>query len=156
DFIERSLNMEKGGSILDVGCGLGTHAIELAVRGYQVTGMDLSPAMLQRAQRESKHQNVTVRWLQGDMRELPPDQQYDVVLSWGTSFGFFEEADNQRCLEALARALKPDGFLLLQVINRDYFVRSQPNQVWFELGDQLCMEESSFDYEESRLNVKRR
>ena len=50
DFLEQELDIASGGRILDVGCGTGRHAVELARRGYQVTGLDFSAGMLAEAQ----------------------------------------------------------------------------------------------------------
>ena len=57
--------------ILDVGCGTGRHAIELAKRGYSVTGVDLSDSMLQQAMEKAHGEKVSVNFLKADARELP-------------------------------------------------------------------------------------
>jgi hypothetical protein len=78
------------------------------------------------------------------------------LLCWGTTFGYFTEEENERSIRQFRRALKPNGTLLLDVVNRDFMIGSQPNQVWFEVDAAVCMEETDFDYETSRLRVKRR
>ncbi len=58
DFIEREINSDKGKRILDIGCGTGRHAIELAKRGYDVTGVDLSPAQVNKAVQKAEKEMV--------------------------------------------------------------------------------------------------
>lgn len=155
DFIESRLALQPGASILDVGCGLGAHAVELASRGYAVVGLDISLPMLSRASDEAQERDQRLNFLHADMRELSFESAFDAVLCWGTSFGYFDDEANRQVIERLYRTLKPRGRLMLGVVNRDFVVKSQPNVVWFEGDGCLCMEETSFDFIASRLNVRR-
>ena len=69
DFIEDRLSIERGGAVMDLACGTGLHAIELAQRGYEVVGFDLSLAMLARAGDEAQDRDTKLNFVQGDMRE---------------------------------------------------------------------------------------
>ncbi len=151
DFIETQLDLDEGASILDVGCGLGLQAKELSRRGYKVTGIDSSPTMLALA-READH---GVEFLERDMRELQYDGDFDGAICWGTSFGYFDDALNKTVIEQLRNAVRPNGMLLVDVVNRDYVMRSQPNLIWFEGEGCVCLEESDFNAITSRLHVKR-
>lgn len=155
DFIERMVGLEQGASILDVGCGLGLHAIELTRRGYQVVGLDLSLPMLTRASDEAQEQGVRLNFVHNDMRELRFQNAFDAVLCWGTTLGYFDDDRNRESLVRMGRALKDGGVLLIDVVNRDHVTRAQPNLTWFEGDDCVCMEETQFNYGTSRLEVKR-
>ena len=155
DFIERSLSLERGATILDVGCGLGLHAVELSSRGYLVVGLDLSLPMLSRAADEAQDRGLKINFLHGDMREMSFDGAFDAVLCWGTTLGYFEDEVNKRVIERFYQALRPGGTLLVEVVNRDYVVRTQPNLVWFEGDGCVCMEETQYNYIKARLEVKR-
>ncbi len=155
DFIERRLGLKPGASVLDVGCGLGMHVIELSARGYASVGVDLSLAMLARASEEAQTRGMRINFLHADMRELSFDASFDAVTCLGTSLGYFDDETNRKVIERLLRALKPGGALLLDVVNRDHVLRSQPNLIWFEGDGCVCMEESEFNYFTSRLQVKR-
>ncbi|MFO0681863.1 MAG: methyltransferase domain-containing protein [Sandaracinus sp.] len=155
DFIEQRLGLAAGATVLDVGCGLGLHAVELTRRGYVVVGLDLSLPMLSRAADEAQDQGFKINFLHADMREMSFEGAFDAVLSWGTTFGYFEDDANRTVLERMHRALKPGGLLLLDVVNRDYVVRSQPNNVWFEGDGCVVMEETQCNFITSRLHVKR-
>jgi SAM-dependent methyltransferase len=155
DFIERVLGLERGGTILDVGCGLGMHAVELSERGYLVVGLDLSLAMLSRAGDEAQDRGLKINFLHGDMREMAFEGAFDAVLCWGTTFGYFDDEANRKVIERLYKALKPGGVLLLDVVNRDFVISKQPNLIWFEGDGCVCMEETTFNHITSRLEVKR-
>jgi SAM-dependent methyltransferase len=154
-FIETVLGLTPGATILDVGCGLGMHAIEMTRRGYLVVGLDLSLPMLSRAGEEAKDLGLRINFLHGDMREMSFDGAFDAVLCWGTTFGYFDDEGNKKALKRLHSALRVGGRLLLEMCNRDFVIRSQPNLVWFEGDGCICMEETKFNYTHSRLEVSR-
>ena len=156
DFIEKALRIPVGSRVLDVGCGLGVQTVELASRGYALVGLDISPTMVSRAYDEAEDHGLHIDFVRGDMRDVTFEEQFDALLCWGTSFGYFNEEENELTLRQFHQALRPNGTLLLEVVNRDFMIGSQPNQVWFEVDGAVCMEETDFDYVTSRLRVKRR
>jgi ubiquinone/menaquinone biosynthesis C-methylase UbiE len=155
DFIESRLGLKPGATLLDVACGLGQHVVELAARGVAAVGIDLSLAMLSRASEEAQQRGLKINFLHADMRELAFDGNFDAVTCLGTSLGYFDDDTNKKVMDRLLRALKPGGVLLMDVVNRDYVIRAQPNLIWFEGEGCVCMEESEFNYFTSRLHVKR-
>jgi len=156
DFIERALRIPVGSRVLDVGCGLGVQTVELASRGYHLVGLDISATMVSRAYDEAEDRGLQIDFVRGDMRDVTFEEPFDALLCWGTTFGYFSEEDNELAIRQVHKALKPNGVLLLEVVNRDFMIGSQPNQVWFEVDGAVCMEETDFDYGTSRLRVKRR
>ena len=154
NFIEESLGCEAGATILDLACGTGRHAVELARRGYQVVGFDLSLAMLARASDEAQDRKQKINFVQGDMREMTFEETFDGVFSWNTSFGFFDEEKNAAVIAKVHRALKKGGQFLLDV-NRDSLIRSAPSLAWFEGDGCICMDEMQIDFITSRMKVKR-
>jgi SAM-dependent methyltransferase len=154
-FIEDSLGVERGGALLDLGCGMGRHAVELATRGYEVVGFDLSLAMLSRAGDEAQDRGVKLNFVQGDMREMAFEEQFDGVFCWNTSFGYFEEEKNIQVVTRVHKALKTGGLFLLDVINRDFLVRQSPSLAWFEGDGCVCMDDMVVDFITSRMRVKR-
>jgi SAM-dependent methyltransferase len=155
DFIEDSLGVAKGAMVLDLACGTGRHAIELSQRGYQVVGFDLSLTMLAKAAEEAEERNMSLNFVQGDMREMTFEEVFDGVYCWNSSFGFFEEEKNAHVIGRVHRALKKGGQFILDVPNRDYIARQAPSLVWFEGDGCLCMDEMQIDWITSRLKVKR-
>src|SRR5438132_4677071 len=94
DQLEALLRLRPRLRILDLPCGQGRHAIELARRGYDVTGVDLSPYLLGVAKARAEAAGVGVRWLEGDMRRPVGGGPFDLVLNLFTSLGYFFDADD--------------------------------------------------------------
>ena len=101
------------GPVLDLGCGSGRHLAELRKVNPQAFGLDLSPHLLGLAP-----QNLRGWLLRGDMRQLPirPDSLSGICL-WFTPFGYFSDQENQVLLGTLQRLLRPEGVLLLDLMN---------------------------------------
>jgi SAM-dependent methyltransferase len=154
-FIEESLEARGGAEILDVACGYGRHAIELVQRGLKITGLDLSLPLLIRAADESQRRSLSVNFVHADMREMAFEQQFDGAYCVLTSFGYFDEDTNLRVAEGIARALKPGGRLLLDVVNRDYVVGDLPTRVWWEGTGCVVLEEVDFNFHTSRIVTRR-
>ncbi|MBP9111403.1 MAG: methyltransferase domain-containing protein [Polyangiaceae bacterium] len=155
DFVEESLGVERGSTVLDLACGPGRFSVELSRRGYNVVGFDLSLAMLAKASETAQDRGQKVNFVQGDMREMTFDGVFDGVFCWNTSFGYFEDEKNQQVIARVHRALKPGGQFLLDIVNRDYVIRESPSLVWFEGDHCVCMDEMHMDWISSRVRVKR-
>lgn len=155
DFMERSLGIPKGAVVLDLACGQGEYSVELNRRGYSMVGYDLSVFQLAMAADNAQSANQKINFLQGDMREMAFDSMFDALLSWNTSFGYFEEDRNFDVLRRMFQALKPGGVLLLEVLNRDYAAREAPISNWYEGDGCICMDDMTLDFMTSRLKVKR-
>jgi len=154
-FIEESLQVPKGGEVLDVACGYGRHAIELVQRGFKVTGLDLSLPLLIRAADETQRRALSVSFVHADMREMAFEGQFDGAYSMLTSFGYFDEETNLKVAQGIARALKPAGRFLLDAVNRDYIVSDLPTRVWWEGDGCVVLEEVDFNYHTSRVLIRR-
>lgn len=154
-FIERSLEIQPGGMILDLACGTGEFTVEMAIRGYQMVGLDLSIPMLGQAAELAQQKGQKINFVHGDMREMDFESVFDGVFCIGSSFGYFDEETNLKVLRDIYKSLKLRGTFLLEVVNRDYVIQEQPNNLWFEGEGCVCMEESYFNFINSRLYVKR-
>jgi ubiquinone/menaquinone biosynthesis C-methylase UbiE len=155
NFIEASLGVEKGASVLDVGCGTGRQAVELASRGYEVLGLDLSLPMLSRASDSAQLRGVKLNFLQSDMLEMEFKELFDAAYCVGSTFGFFDDDKNADVIHRIHQALKPGGTMLLEVVNRDYGAPQHPAMTWYEADGCVCMEETQFNWFTSRLEGKR-
>jgi SAM-dependent methyltransferase len=155
EFILVQLGLDKGGKILDLCCGPGRYVVELAQRGLDVVGIDLNEDYVTLARRLAEQEGVAAELLVGDMREVPYVNCFDAVINVGTSFGFFEtEAEDQRAIESLAGALKPGGCFLLEMGNRDYYLKNFEATNSSENSDGSVTEiRRSFDYVRSRINA---
>jgi SAM-dependent methyltransferase len=124
--IRSLLGLEPANSILDLCCGHGRHAIPLARHGYQVTGLDLSTMYLDKARAEADSQNVQVRWIHSDMREIPFENEFDSVINIFSAFGYLENDDeDKKVLYQVYKALKPGGKFLIETGHRDAYILHQ-------------------------------
>jgi len=155
DFIVQSLRLPPAARVLDLACGHGRHAVELARRGFRMTGVDLSERYLEMAAEEARRAGVEVEWLARDMRQLDFDGAFEGAYSFFTSFGYYDERENEAVIQRLARALKPGGRVLLDLMNRDRLLASPPGRTWNQRDDgALLMEESALDPRTSRVRVR--
>jgi 2-polyprenyl-3-methyl-5-hydroxy-6-metoxy-1,4-benzoquinol methylase len=118
-LIERTIEHSLDESILDLGCGSGRHSISLAKRGYQnITGIDLSPTLLEVAKKTAEEEGLSVRFEQHDMRHIPDEWKFDLVINLFTSFGYFEtDEENAEVINGMCKALKPGGWLVMDFFN---------------------------------------
>ena len=151
-FIADLLALPAGGEVLDLACGFGRHAIGMAALGYRVTGVDFNPRYLEIATADAASAGVRVTWRTGDMRELGYERAFDGVYSFFTSFGYFEDDENERVLAGVASAVRPGGRFLLDVANRDWVLTHPQQRTWTQRDDgALHTEESRLDLLTSRV-----
>ena len=119
DFIEQEINHNKATRILDIGCGTGRHSIELAQRGYEVTGIDLSESQLTRAKQKASARNLSVNFERQDARKLTFAAEFElVIMICEGGFSLMETDEmNWQILRNASNALKPQGKLIFTTLN---------------------------------------
>lgn len=128
DGIVRLLDLQNGDSILDVPCGYGRHSIELAKRGFKVTGCDLNSIHLDKATESALNQKVVVDFKKINMIDIDYNNEFGAVINMFYSFGFFEtDEENEKVLTNFYNAIKNGGKFLMhtdvnipRVINGKY------------------------------------
>lgn len=144
-LLEENLPIKDYARVLDLGCGRGRHSLEMAKRGYHVTGLDLSVQALQKARQKAEALGLEITFMRGDMRtsvftgkgsgfrnsqplgatntenlSLQSDR-FDVVVNLFTTFGYFSKSeDDQRVLDAVAEMVKDDGWFVLDFLNPEW------------------------------------
>lgn len=152
EFIQKTLRLPPGAAVLDVPCGDGRIAVELASRGLALTGVDFAGPSLEHARRGARDRGVEAEFEEGDMGELPWSGRFDAAFCFGNSFGYQDDEGNLRFLKGVGRALKPGGKFLLhyplvaEVIHL-HLLRSS----WHRFGDMLMLRSARHDHRRGRV-----
>lgn len=118
DKLIQYLQPAPSATMLDVACGKGRHARELAALGYEVTGIDLSEHSILKAK---KWENEHLSFYQHDMRLPFWIHYFDDVFNFFTSFGYFDtDRENSNALRSMCHALKTGGILVMDYMNGQY------------------------------------
>ena len=114
----------KGLYILDLCCGPGRHSTALAKMGFNVTGVDKSSFLLNKAKQFSKDAGVNVNFIEEDMRSFSQPDSFDLVINMFTSFGFFENKnDDIKVLENIFDNLKTGGRLVIESMSKEILAK---------------------------------
>jgi SAM-dependent methyltransferase len=142
-------------AVLDVASGGGRHALELARRGYSVEGVDSSATLVAYAGRCAYEDATRARFVQGDMRALGYQQEFDAALVMNSSLGFFEDEVNRATLALAAQALVDGGKLLLQCLN-PYQIESYLQTFrtgWHQIAAGYLLREARFEPRTATLRI---
>jgi len=162
DFIQKHLQLSAGAKVLDVPCGNGRLAIELARRGFGLTGVDIAVEFIEEAQQQSLEaiQSIdwqstdwqTIDWHNCDMRQLPWKAEFDGAFCFGNSFGYLDDEGNANFLKAVWETLKPGSRLVLDApaVAECILPHFQPNRS-MELAGITVSIEHRYDHEQARM-----
>jgi SAM-dependent methyltransferase len=155
EFAVSALGLAPGERVLDVPCGHGRHAVELARRGLAVTGVDLSEASLELADAAARAAGVDLDLRSTDMRRLGFHAEFDAALDLFTSIGYGSETDDAAVLGGIRRALRPGGRLLLDTANRAWIEAEFAPSGRHDLADGTTLfEERTFDAHSGRIESR--
>jgi len=156
DSLIQLLSLQKDWEILDLCCGYGRHAIELAKRKFRVTGVDMSEIQIRRAKEKAAEAKVEVEFIVGDARcisEVLAGRQFDVVINMFISFGFFQtDAEHLKMLIEVAKVTKQNGLFLMEQWNREKEIRDFQKMMCEKYNETIIVKEWEFDYLLGRLN----
>ena len=150
EFLAAHLELQPGMAALDVPCGNGRLAIELAQRGVRMTGVDLSSGFLDEASRRAPE----TEWIRADMRTLPWPSRFDAAYCWGNSFAYFDHPNCLRFFEAIASTLKPAGRFILEsgAVSESLLPVLQPERT-MHIGDLDFYSRNTYDAVEGRMDI---
>jgi SAM-dependent methyltransferase len=134
-------------TLLDLGCGTGNHALPLARRGHDVTGIDLSPAQLAAARRKAKRAGLPIRFVRADMRSFNLRKRFDAAICMFGGFGYLlKDTEVLGCLRSVRRHLVLEGVFVFEFWQSSA-ARPAPHQSW--------LHKVGRDHEIVRLSVDR-
>lgn len=132
DFIIKNLNLTGKERVLDLACGFGRHSLELARRGFDVTGIDITPEYVVFASDQALREHLNAHFLCEDIRQLHYMGEFDVVLNMADgAIGYLEnDEENQIIFEVISAALRPGGKHLMDIMNANYARTHFPCKLW--------------------------
>ena len=142
DQVVALLGIEPGTRILDLCCGPGRHSLELARRGFRVTGVDRTAAYLEKARKQAKSETLTIEFVQDDMRRFCRPDSFDGVINMFTSFGYFEDpADDRQVPVNIHQSLKTGGTLVMDIMGKEVLARIFSQRTWEEKEGVIVLQE---------------
>ncbi len=148
DLVLGHLNVEPAAAILDLCCGPGRHSLELARRGFRVTGVDRTRGYLQKAREQAQAAGLDIEFVHADMREFCRPEAFDGAINLFTSFGYFEDpADDRRVLANVHRSLRPGATLIMDMMGKEILARIFRERDWEERDGGLLLQERKVDRE---------
>lgn len=154
EFIISELKLGVDDVVLDLACGSGRHALQVAKHVEYVVGVDRTKTCIDRALELTAASGLgNIEFLLGDMRELDDDARFSAAYNYFTAWGYYDFETNIDVLRRVRRALKPDGRFLLEIINRDAIMATwRPRD--FSLGENgtVTLYERRFDFATGRAH----
>lgn len=129
----RIAGLSKGAKILDAGCGPGRISVELALRGLDVTGVDLIQPELDAAAETAADENVDIRLVWADLRTFKSETEFDCAVNLYTSFGYCDTIEEDaQILKSVYNCLKDGGYFILECLSRETAIMNFTEGEWFE------------------------
>jgi len=141
--------------VLDLCCGVGRHALELARRGFSVTGVDRTAQFLDQARQQAQEEGLVIEFVQQDMLEFKRPDSFDLALNLNTSFGYFEDpADDLQVLRNIHASLRLGGSIVLETIGKEVLARIFQERDWSEIEGNLFLQERRPSEDWGRMNLR--
>ncbi|OLS22639.1 MAG: Ubiquinone biosynthesis O-methyltransferase [Candidatus Heimdallarchaeota archaeon LC_3] len=136
------LGLKPNSIVLDLCCGVGRHSIELAKKGFIVTGVDRTKKYLESAKNITKKQNLDIDFILEDMRKYRKINYFDSVFNLYTSFSYFEDPEEDvLVLKNALKSLKKGGKLVIDLMGKEILARIFQEKDWQEIDGVYALEE---------------
>jgi ubiquinone/menaquinone biosynthesis C-methylase UbiE len=136
------VDIESKTNVLDLGCGIGRHSLELARRGFLVTGVDRTKSYLENAEKIAKEEDLTIEFILGDMRTFTRLDTYQLAISMFTTFSYFEDPEeDKKTLRNIYTSLKKGGKFVLEMMGKEVLARIFLEKEWQENNDVFFLQE---------------
>ncbi|HPF17399.1 MAG TPA: methyltransferase domain-containing protein [Thermotogota bacterium] len=127
DIIWDALQLREGMEVLDCPCGDMRVGLHLAMRGVKLTGVDVNPSFIEKARKRFHDAGLTGELTISDMRDLHYNNQFDAIVNWFNSFGYFDIETDYYVLKLFHKSLRPQGLLLIEAPNRKNIIKNTRN-----------------------------
>ncbi len=150
DFLWNALGLTGKEKILDLGCGYGRHALELARKGCKVIGVDITKDYVDYANQSARNENLSAEFIHSDIRNINFSNEFDIVLNMADgAIGYLEnDEENLIIFSVAAKALKNKGKQLIDICNAEFARKNFPERNW-EIGER-GISLSAFDWDDDK------
>lgn len=147
DFLIEKLGLKGGERILDLACGFGRHSLELARRGFDVTGIDITSDYIRYAAEQAEKEHLPARFICSDVRNADLENEFDAVLNMADgAIGYLEnDEENLKIFKVVSKALKHGGKHFMDIMNGSYAETHFPCKLWDE--GEKCLTLSNFEWD---------
>ncbi|NLM00283.1 MAG: class I SAM-dependent methyltransferase [Treponema sp.] len=144
ESVKMIAGLSEGSKVLDAACGCGRIAVELALLGLDVTGVDLMKSLLDAAQESAEAEGVSLNLIQADLRNFQSQTKFDAAVNLYTSFGYCATIEEDiKILRNIAASIKDDGWFILECVSRETAIRYFTEGEWFERAGKFVLTEFS-------------
>lgn len=136
------LGLSPPAAVLDTCCGVGRHSIALAAFGYQVTGVDRTPAYIEAARESAKAHHLSIEFTQNDMRTFVKPASFNGAINLFTSFGYFEKEEEELLfLNNIRESLTEGAGFVIDLMGKEIMARIYRERDWHEEDGALVLQE---------------
>jgi SAM-dependent methyltransferase len=147
--------LRPGSRVLDLCCGIGRHSIQFAGRAFDVTGVDKTREYIEIAKKSAKELGLEVEFVIEDMLRFRKDNFYDLIISYFSSFGYFESSDDDlKVAKNVAASLRDRGKFLIDVVGKEIIARNYQRKNWVEKEDFILLEERVVEKNWTGINTR--
>ncbi|KXZ21036.1 class I SAM-dependent methyltransferase [Bacillus nakamurai] len=130
DFINKIASVSKYKKVIDLGCGPGLYSQNLAMKGYDVVGVDFNKKSIEYAISEAKKKDLSIDYRNEDITNIEIDNEFDLALLIYQIYGVFSPANRRKILKNIHRGLKSGGLVLLDVLSETSYEKFEQNLMW--------------------------
>lgn len=155
DNIVKLLNLNQDMQILDLCCGVGRHTLELARRGFNVVGVDRNETFLRKAKDKAEKEKLNIEFIREDMRAFRRPELFDIVININTSFGYFENPeDDKTVVKNIYESLRDGGRLLIEMSSKEIIAKIFSKRDWDEYDDLILLQERKVEDNWNRMFMR--
>lgn len=154
-FIQQKKSALSGKKILDIGCASGELSVQMAKQGAEVTGIDLNVELLKQAAQKNSFSNLTFK--EGNMLSMRhdfPENMFDTIVCFGNTLVHLNTLDEvMQMLDGTRYILKPGGNLFLQILNYDYILENQVQELPLIETENICFIRK-YEFEKNATHIR--
>ena len=155
EFIWETAGLQQGENVLDLMCGYGRHAFELARKGATIVAVDNLENYTNEIAQKAKAENLNIQAVQADVAQWQATEIFDAAICMGNSFAFFDKANALTILKNVSTHLKPGGvFIINSWMIAEIAIKHFKERDWHYAGDYQCILQSKFLFSPTRIETQ--